>query len=62
MDNVVDIEWLFPYKVSEVICINCKKRWVSVRPFIVLLKDIECPNCGQGFVIETGEILNKETM
>jgi hypothetical protein len=27
-----------------------------------LLKDLECPQCGkQGYVIETGEIINENT-
>lgn len=47
-----------PHKVSEVICINCKHRWLAVRPCITQLKDLECPNCHeQGYVIETGEVL-----
>ena len=47
------------YDVSEVICIKCHKRWICARPQEVLLKNIECEKCGQGHVIETGEILNK---
>lgn len=49
-----------PHKVSEVICINCKYRWIAVRPTKTLLKDLECPWCGlQGYVIETGEVINE---
>ena len=49
-----------PHKVSEVICINCKHRWIAVRPTRTLLKSLECPKCGkQGFVIETGEVINE---
>lgn len=44
-----------PHKVSEVICVKCGKRWVAVRPLGVLLKELECKVCGQGYVIETGE-------
>jgi hypothetical protein len=56
---------MFPYTVlfdvySEVICIRCCKRWICVRPERTLLKDIECPNCGKGAVIETGEVLDEE--
>ena len=43
------------YKVSEVICVRCGKRWTATRPKDIPLKWIECENCGQGFVIETGE-------
>ena len=46
-----------PHKVSEVICVKCGKRWISVRPEVTLLKQLECENCGCGYVIETGEIM-----
>jgi hypothetical protein len=55
----ISIEENMPHKVSEVICINCRYRWLAVRPTITLLKDLECPQCGkQGYVIETGEVIN----
>lgn len=54
-DNINYIEEAMPHKVSEVICVKCGHRWISVRPTITRLKDLECPNCGQGYVIETGE-------
>lgn len=57
---VISIESNIPHKVSEVICIDCKYRWIAVRPVTTLLKDLECPQCGQqGYVIETGEEINK---
>lgn len=44
------------YDVSEVICLNCKKRWIAVRPVDMMLKDIQCPRCSYiGAVIETGQ-------
>lgn len=50
-----------PHKVSELICVKCSMRWLSVRPVDVRLKFLECPNCGvAGGVIETGEILLTE--
>ena len=56
----ISIEENMPHKVSEVICVNCKCRWIAVRPTDTLLKDLECPQCGlQGFVIETGEVINE---
>jgi endogenous inhibitor of DNA gyrase (YacG/DUF329 family) len=55
--KVIDIEKNIPHKVSEVICIGCAKRWLAVRPTGTLLKDISCPACGKGGVIETGEIM-----
>ena len=60
--KVIPIEKNMPHKVSEVICVQCHKRWVSVRPKHTLLKDIVCYNCGHaGYVIETGEEMNEVT-
>lgn len=56
---VHDLDRKRPHKVSEVICVKCGKRWLSVRPVGTLLKWIECENCGQGYVIETGENLEE---
>lgn len=53
--TIVNIEEYQSHKVSEVICVKCYKRWIAVRPSITKLKDLECPNCGAGYVIETGE-------
>lgn len=56
----ISFEENIPHKVSEVICIDCKYRWLAVRSTNTLLKDLECPQCGlQGYVIETGEIIKK---
>ena len=56
---IKDINDNQPHKVSEVICIDCKYRWLAVRLTITLLKDLECPRCGKkGFVIETGEVVD----
>lgn len=55
MNKIIDIEANLPHKVSEVICVKCCKRWISVRPEKTLLQELECPKCGRGFVIETGE-------
>ncbi len=61
-DNIIDFEENIPHEVSEVICINCKKRWIAVRPTVTLLKDIDCPGCNNaGYVIETGQKINEET-
>ena len=57
---VIDINENLLHKVSEVICVDCKYRWIAVRPTDTLLKDLECPKCGkQGYVIETGGIIDK---
>ena len=61
MGKILDINENTPHKVSEVICIGCKHRWIAVRPMTTQLKDLECPQCGkQGYVIETGEIIDTE--
>lgn len=51
----IDIDEYREHTVSEVICIGCGHRWMSVRPSSVLLKEIVCPTCGAGKVIETGQ-------
>lgn len=58
MDNLIDFQDSLPHKVSVVICLKCYARWVSVRPEVTKLIDLECQNCGQGYVIETGELID----
>ena len=58
MSKIIDINDNIQHKVTEVICIKCYKRWIAVRPVNTKLKDLECPHCGKGYVIETGEIIN----
>ncbi len=57
MNNIHDINKNQPHKLSEVICVKCGKRWLAIRLEGTLLKQLECKTCGQGFVIETGEII-----
>ena len=60
-EKVKYIEENMPHKVSEVICINCKRRWIDVRPECTRLKQLECPGCGEtGYVIETGEEIDND--
>ena len=50
-----------PHKVSMVVCLNCGKRWVAVRPLGTKLTDLDCPQCRtQGAAIETGEELEDD--
>lgn len=56
--KTIPIEQNMPHKVSEVICVKCYTRWLAIRPSKVRLKNLECDNCGKGFVIETGEIMD----
>ena len=54
-------EFPVPHTVSELICLNCKKRWIAARPETVLLKEIQYPKCNkQGYAIETGQKIKKE--
>ena len=44
--------------VEELICIECKHRFLDIRPLTSWLKDLECPQCGKmGYLINTGEIV-----
>lgn len=48
--------------ISELICINCKYRFLDLRPCLTWLKDLECPNCKEtGYLIETGEVISDST-
>lgn len=59
----VDINEYKQHKVSEVVCLSCLHRWISVRPSTCRLKDLECAGCHkQGFVIETGEEFEEEML
>lgn len=58
MGSIYYIDELLPHTVSEVICVKCSKRWIAVRPTDTLLKDLECEVCGEGFVIETGQVID----
>lgn len=56
LNEIINFYDNLPHKVSEVICVKCCHRWIAVRPEMILLKELECPNCGQdGYTIETGE-------
>lgn len=59
MSKIINIETNLSHTISEVICLKCLHRWISVRPSEVWLKDIECPNCGRGYVIKTGQPLEE---
>ena len=54
--KIYDIESTMEHMVSEVICINCKSRFICSRPSEILQKNLECHGCGEmGFIIETGQ-------
>ena len=52
---IIDICENSPHRVAELICVRCGKRWIGVWPEKTLLKELECENCGPGFVIKTGQ-------
>ena len=58
--KIIEIESRSPHKVSEVICVGCCYRWIAARPVDTPLIALECKDCGQGFVIETGEDIGDE--
>ena len=60
--KVVDITANEPHKCSEVICVKCGARWYAVRHINTLLKELHCKACGPGFVIETGEEVQKRNV
>lgn len=59
MKNVLFFDEWEAHYVHEAMCVKCLHRWVEVRPAKTLLRELECPKCGEiGYVINTGEILN----
>lgn len=58
--NIHTFDYNKPKSVSEVICINCKSRWICIRDKEQKLKQIKCNKCETtGFVIETGQNLEQ---
>lgn len=48
-----------PHIVQELMCLNCKDRWIAVFPEKTLLKNLIC-NCGaKGNIIGTGQVLHE---
>lgn len=60
MNKIIDINKNKPHKLSMVICLKCYKRWIALRPEETKLIDLECKNCGSGYVIESGEEIDEE--
>lgn len=54
MAEITDITANLPHRIQEVICIECKERWISVAPTVTKLRYFTCPNGHVGFVIATG--------
>ena len=48
--------------IRELICINCKHRFLSLQPATDWLLDLTCPKCGEmKCLINTGEIIDNNT-
>lgn len=60
MSKLIELDDYRPHKVSELICVRCGKRFIGCRPVGLKLKDIDCEDCGPGFIIETGEVFDDE--
>ena len=43
------------YITAEVICLECKTRWIAVYSTDTLLKQLVCPNDHLGYTIKTGQ-------
>lgn len=57
-DKIININSKVQHEASEVVCLKCLTRWISVRPYNTRLVQLECPGClEQGFTIETGETI-----
>lgn len=45
-----------PHTVAEAMCWKCGKRWIAAFPSATLLKELECPGCGEvGHAFLTGQ-------
>lgn len=45
-----------PHTVAEAMCWKCGKRWIAAFPSETLLKELECPGCGNvGHAFLTGQ-------
>lgn len=55
MGDVTGIVEFQPHEFWEAMCVKCFDRWIAVVPVGVLLKKIECKNCGAGYVVNTGQ-------
>ena len=59
MGKVIEYEENMPHEVAELICLVCHKRWIGVYPQKTLLKDLECKCGAVGYVIKTGQTIEK---
>lgn len=58
MSDIYDIDCLEPHLTGELICLNCKYRYIGTWNKKIWFKDLYCPNCQEkGYIIGTGQIL-----
>lgn len=46
--STIEVNWMknkFRWAVGIVICSNCNKKWVAVRPTKTKDEQLQCPNC-----------------
>lgn len=56
MAEVTDLTEQLPHICFEAMCIGCCKRWIAVTRDNAVLKDLECPGCGEvGKTVNTGQ-------
>lgn len=61
MGKLYRLSAYLPHKNMELICLNCKERFVGQVLNHIWLKQIICPVCKvQGYVIATGDFMTDE--
>jgi len=58
--KIVNLDAHRPHRTLEVICVKCCKRWMAVALVETPLIKYECPNCGAGHVVSTGQWIGDE--
>ena len=55
MGDITELDEHRPHEFWEAMCVKCLERWIAVVPVGMLLKKVECKNCGPGYVVNTGQ-------
>lgn len=55
--EIVSNEAYLEHEVSELICLKCFHRRITVYPTSLMLADMECECGAVGFLIKTGQTL-----
>ena len=61
MGKVVKLDDYRTYEVTtwEALCTMCLRRWVATTEVGIPLKKIICKKCGPGYVVDTGENIER---